>query len=715
MRGLVASPRVSRLLTVVPLLGCGANFAHAAEQAQGVSGVPLREVQITATRLSAAIDYVPASLMVIHGEDLRRLGASDLRTALATVAGVDAPPGGDSGPAGSVPSLWGLHEFDAFLLVVDGVPWGGAFNPAIPALDLNDVERIEIMKGAAPVMFGATSFVGVIHVIRYPAGESANELSIAGGSRSSAAGSLSTALPLIGSYRHSLLLDGARTRLTGRDQGFDRAHGLYRAAAPLLGGNGGVDVEYLAQTQLPTSPVLRERTSLTTRTALDGNFNPADSAIVEHRTHLAMSFDRALRYGEWRMLLSYTSSTTHDVRGFLRRQLAIGADGNNADGFNQDRRVRELYFDSFVSIPLSGSLSLTTGLDWLSGDGTQQSRNFAYVAPLDGGVTPSPSTSRHVDEINGLDDRREFGGLYAQLDWNPHDRFGVLGGLRLNDTHEHRVATHADTIDRANDRYFTDSHNHLRVSGDLGATLRIWGAAEGPQRGILFAQYCNTFKPAAIDFGPDVNATILHPENADGYQGGLRVKTLAGAVDWEIAAFKLNFANLVVNQTDASAAPVMVNAGRERFVGAETELRWHAMPGTVLTVAYSYHDTRFGNTMTIESGTPVQLDGHQLNLSPHNIAALGLQVSGFGGLQLATQAAYIGRRFLDRLNTAAAGGYVTVDARLGLRLRQYTIAVQGQNLTNRRDPVTASEFGDQSYYLLPARALMLSIAADLRG
>src|SRR5467141_799838 len=712
MSGLVASPRVSRLLRVVAGLGCGANLAHAAEQAAGVSRLPLPEVQITATRLSEAIDYVPASLTVIHGEDLRRLGASDLRTALATVAGIDAPPGGDAGPAGSVPSLWGLHEFDAFLLVVDGVPWGGAFNPAVPTLDLNDVERIEIMKGAAPVMFGATSFVGVIHVIRYPAGESANELSVAGGSRSSSAGSLATALPPVGSYRHSLLLDGGRTRLSGRDQGFDRAHGLYRAAAPLLGGNGGVDLEYMAQTQLPMSPVLRERTSLTNLTALDGNFNPADSGIVEHRTHLAMRFDRALRDGEWRMLLSYTSSTTHDVRGFLRPELAIGADGNNADGFNQDRRVRELYFDAFVSVRLSASLNLTTGLDWLSGDGTQQSRNFAYVALLDGSVAPPPSTSRHVDEINGLDDRREFAGLYAQLDWKPHDRLTVLGGLRLNDTHERQVATHADTIDPANDSYFSDSQNHWRVSGDLGATWRIWGAADGPQRGIVFAQYCNTFKPAAIDFGPDVNASILHPENADGYQGGLRVKTLAGAVDWEIAAFKLDFANLVVNQTDASGAPVRVNAGRERFAGAETELRWHAMPGTVLTAAYSYHDTRFGNTMTIESGTPVQLDGHQLNLSPHNIAALGLEVSGSGGLQLATQAAYVGRRFLDRLNTAAAGGYVTLDARVGLRLRQYTIAVQGQNLTNRRDPVTASEFGDQSYYLLPARLLMLSIAAD---
>src|SRR5260370_1437381 len=172
----------------LPVMGCPTNGAS-------VAVVPLSEVQITATRVSEAIDRVPASLTVIRGEDLRRLGASDLRTALATVAGVDAPPGGDTGPAGGVPSLWGLHEFDAFLLVVDGVPWGGAFNPAVPTLDLNDVERIEIMKGAAPVMFGATSFVGVIHVIRYPAGESANELSVAGGSRSSSAGSLATPLP----------------------------------------------------------------------------------------------------------------------------------------------------------------------------------------------------------------------------------------------------------------------------------------------------------------------------------------------------------------------------------------------------------------------------------------------------------------------------------------------------------------------------------------
>ncbi len=167
-----------------------------------------------------------------------------------------------------------------------------------------------------------------------------------------------------------------------------------------------------------------------------------------------------------------------------------------------------------------------------------------------------------------------------------------------------------------------------------------------------------------------MNASILHPENADGYQGGLRVRTLAGAVDWEIAAFKLDFANLVSNQTDASGAPVRVNAGRERFAGAETDLRWHATSRTVPNAAYSYHDTRFGNTMAIESGTPVQLDGRQLNLSPHNIAALGLQVSGAGGWQLATQAAMPAPipRSPNTAAEAATLGRWTV--RLGWRLGQ---------------------------------------------
>src|SRR5207247_9062136 len=87
------------------------------------------------------------------------------KEACARWMGVAIAPGGDAGPASAIPEFWGLREFDAFLLVVDGVPWGGAFNPAVSTVSLRDVERIEILRGAAPVTYGATSFVGVIHVV----------------------------------------------------------------------------------------------------------------------------------------------------------------------------------------------------------------------------------------------------------------------------------------------------------------------------------------------------------------------------------------------------------------------------------------------------------------------------------------------------------------------------------------------------------------------
>src|SRR6266550_30786 len=100
-------------------------------------------VEVTAKGLREQAEDAPAMVTVVSGEDARARNADDLRSALAGVAGVDVAPGGDNGPASAVPEFWGLREFDAFLLVVDDVPWGGAFNPALSTLDLHDLERIE--------------------------------------------------------------------------------------------------------------------------------------------------------------------------------------------------------------------------------------------------------------------------------------------------------------------------------------------------------------------------------------------------------------------------------------------------------------------------------------------------------------------------------------------------------------------------------------------
>ncbi len=154
------------------LLLLSSDLAHAqSSQPTPASPAYSETVQVTASRIPEATASVPESIQVITAQELRDRGATDLKSALAMAAGVDIAPGGDGGPAASVPEFWGLREFDAFLLVVDGVPWGGAFNPALATLDLRDVDHIEVQRGPAPVMYGATSFVGVIQVVRRAPGQ----------------------------------------------------------------------------------------------------------------------------------------------------------------------------------------------------------------------------------------------------------------------------------------------------------------------------------------------------------------------------------------------------------------------------------------------------------------------------------------------------------------------------------------------------------------
>ena len=381
--------------------------------------------------------------------------------------------------------------------------------------------------------------------------------------------------------------------------------------------------------------------------------------------------------------------------------------------FKQIRTIDDLWFDSFVALPLARGVDLTTGVDWLYGRGAQQSYNFAYVAALDGSSVAAGSSAYHVDEVNGLRNTRNFGGLYTQLDWAPTDAITVLAGVRLNHTQEQQDSGHVDTLDATASFAGSDSRTATRLSGAGGITVRLWGERGSGDEGRLFVDYRNTFKPAAIDFGPDVNVAILTPEQADGFEAGLRGHAFRGQLEWEVAAFSLDFANVVVHTVDALGGPVLANAGTERFKGVEAELRWHLGGDLLLNGAFSYHDARFGYTRETEDGVLVELKGRQLDMSPHDMGSFAVLYAPATGLQASAQLAYIGRRFLDRLNTAPVGGYATVDASLGYRVGSYTLSLTARNLTDRRVPVSDSEFGDQSFYLLPARQIEAAFAVHL--
>jgi iron complex outermembrane receptor protein len=683
-------------------LAFGSAFGEAIAQQQ-----QLEQVEVTTSKIPLSLDQVAADVSVVTGTELRARGANDLRTALSLVAGVDIAPGGDGGPASSVPALWGLREFDAFLLVVDGIPSGGAFTPALATLNLANVERIEVVKGAAPVSYGATSFVGVIHVIHYGAGQGPAQVEFGIGSRGSA--HLAAAMPLSEAgavWRQSLLFDADKTELSTDRAGWDRAHLLYRGAGEFGAGQFSVDVDYTQLNQDPLSPHPRESGVLTPRMPLDGNANPLGAEQDEDRGQIALGYAMPTDLGDWSTRLAYARSNATNVRGFLREDFADDGITHNADGFHQRVHRTEVYFDSHVATPLAEGSTLVWGVDHLYGKGDQHSDNFEYATFPSGSNAPD-WRSLPIDEATRLDDRRNFSGLYADLEYAVSDAWRIEAGLRFNHTSE---SSSGIGVDLTGDEpqvaeSGSDHRNDSRLSGALGTSYRFW--QDGADHLTAYAGYRDAFKPAVKDFGPEPEFDILEPEDAQSGEVGIKGRHLDGHFEWDVSLFRMNFHNLVVSQA-VDGLPGLANAGNEHFRGAEAEARWRFNDDLSLIGTWAWHDARFADYVQDFDGTPTQLDGKRLEMSPAHLASAGIVFAPPQGVRAHLIANEVGERWLNKRNTSRAGAYTTVDAGIGYAFAHWELDLDGYNLSDRRDPVAESELGDAQYYRLPARSYWLS-------
>ena len=662
-------------------------------------------VTITATRIPEPIAQIPATIAVVSGDELRARDARDMASALSLVSGVEAPAGGDAGPSSAVPAFWGLHEFDAFLLVVDGVPWGGAFNPAITTLNLNNVERIEVLKGAAPVMYGATSFVGVVHVLHYPAGQASNTADVAFGNYGSARGSAAFALPGWDDYRHSFAADGESIGFADQRQKVSDGRLLYRGALNLGAGELRIDANLSIVRDVPPSPVIRQGAALTTLTPLNANFNPADAAIEENRYQLALGYSLPTAWGTWDTLASVARSSVTDIRALLHPDLS-----GTADTQNQNRLILDDYFDTHLASHI-GNATWLVGADLLYGYGKQTTLNgnSAYTVPLDGSVLPPPTTQLPVNEYGYVSDKRLFAGQYVQLDWKPAPRWDVTAGIRLNETSESKTSSDLTLPPFTPTQQYaeqTASRDVVRPTETVGASYRLW--AEGGNQTVLYADYRNAFKPSALDFGPDYQPAVLLPETAKMYEAGLRGEAVDARLSYQAEIFRLDFNNLVV----PTESGFLTNAAAELLKGAEFEARFNIRYDLVVAANYAYHDARFTQYQFVDADANSYVDvaGKQLPLSPRHLVAAGILYTPQQGFNSTLVVTYVGRRYLDEENVALVGGYTRLDATLGYAIGHYQLSLEGTNLTNRRPPVSASEFGSESFYLLNARALWVRFA-----
>ena len=141
--------------------------ALAADQAANNATVIMDEVVVSATRTEKKVDDAPSSVTVITREEMRKQNVTTIDDALRHEAGLYAKR--NKGIADSIASVsmrgQGGDERNLFLL--NGIPVNDGYSNNVPwnHLNIDDVERIEIIRGPGSALYGGHAMGGVVNII----------------------------------------------------------------------------------------------------------------------------------------------------------------------------------------------------------------------------------------------------------------------------------------------------------------------------------------------------------------------------------------------------------------------------------------------------------------------------------------------------------------------------------------------------------------------
>lgn len=148
------------LLSLAVMVGMAVSV-HAEDQ------VEVGEVVVTATRTEQEVKETPAAVQIITREDIDKMGAKNLADALKLATGIDvgsAAMVGGSVTIRGMDTRHGLILIDGERLVSEG-SYATANTYEWERINLDNVERIEIVRGPVSSLYGSDALGGVINII----------------------------------------------------------------------------------------------------------------------------------------------------------------------------------------------------------------------------------------------------------------------------------------------------------------------------------------------------------------------------------------------------------------------------------------------------------------------------------------------------------------------------------------------------------------------
>jgi iron complex outermembrane receptor protein len=671
--------------------------AHAAMPDQGqdilVTGQRATSDASSGTKTSTPLVETPQSITVISREEIDLRGVQGLNAALQLTAGVTPDTRGANA---DVYDQFKLRGFDA-PQYLDGLKlFASPTGYANPQIDLSRLDRIEVVKGPASVLYGQSSPGGLI------------ALSSKLPEQASAFGSVAATYGSFDLYRVDADVGGALSadgstlyRVYGSVNGSDtqQTFGNRRrytgSGAITLGAGGDTTLTILGSYSHDPSngnygsvprigSLAANPNGWIARDRADGD--PATSRISRNQGAVTYLFDQKLGGGwAFRSRGRYTDITTHIAGAYhtgTPTDATLTTFGRAT--YKADEHLKNGTFDN----QLAGSVQ--TGAvrhDLLFGADVQvahavETVGFGAAPPLDFYhpdysvpiAMPGPQT--------GYDVHQRQIGLYAQ------DQMAI-GGLRLTASGRYDWAYgHVRTDDLA---ALTSSS---LVKRDEKFTWRL-GALYKLDSGIApYVSYSTSFEPQ----GGTVLATgaLADPSTGRQFEAGVKYQPPGTAILLSAAYFNITQANVVVSNPISFAA---TQSGKVRSRGVEFEAKVPVFESFTLTASYSNQRIR-----TLQDADALNIGRPLIGTANENGGLFGLYSIGGGtlaGLGIGGGVRYVGQGYGGYFNANAAATsatYVTTPAyTLFDGVLTYDLGRANPSLKGLEARINASNIFDKRY------------------
>jgi vitamin B12 transporter len=598
-------------MRVVPVLGASCAVFLSV---QNVHAAPADEIIVTATRLASDPSRVAESVSIITAEqarDSQKLALSDL---LTTVPGVTVSRTGGLGKQTSL-FIRGA-ESEHTLVLIDGVKLNDPSSPGggydFADLMVNDIARIEVLRGAQSALWGSQAIGGVVNIITpVPAGPLSTTSSAEYGSFGTGeatveaqAGTDRFAWRAGGSYLTTDGISAFDENLGGReDDGYRRVAAQVRALWYISD----------AVTADVRSYWWRGRSDI------DG-FPPPNFSLADTPEYSTTS--------EW---VSYAGINIDALDGKLKHRLGVAHTDIDRENTNPALTVPTT-FDANgrnTRLEYQGTLQITDGLSTVFGIEREESR-FETASPNE--VAPNPVPLRNELRLDSV---------YGLVQFSPVQPVTLTAGLRYDD-HE------------------TFGSN---TAAQAGAAWTVTPST------LLRAGYGEGFKaPTLYQLFSEYGTPSLAPEESEDWDVGIEQR-LGESVVVSATYFDRDTENMVdfVSCFGSSLPQCAI----QPFGFYENVARTHADGVELGLSAQLTESLRFDANYTdlnAENASQGPNFGKELRRRPGESANAAISYRWSIPLTTTLAAQYMGRSFENASNTVVLDDYVLVDLRASYEL-----------------------------------------------